>query len=85
MTSFKDIPFNDFPIKQGDEVEVSTEGCDNFTFTVKAVRGFVLLPLHPVTLQDGTGPYPAIPMVDHGFVVTKVNGQPFNYFSRRTR
>ncbi len=77
MTSFKDINFRKFPIKAGDLVSI--DGGDiSFSFKVKRVSGFILIPEQPLELY-GNDPVNKIPIVDHGFVVTHVNGEPFNY------
>lgn len=77
MTSFKDINFRKFPIKAGDLVSI--DGGDiSFSFKVKRVSGFILIPEQPLELY-GNDPVNKIPIVDHGFIVTHVNGEPFDY------
>ena len=84
MTNFKDIKFGSskFPIQPGDIVTVKAEGSEPaFQFEVRYVSGFTLQAVEPVTLTDGMV-LKEIPIVDHGFEVTHVNGKPFKSFTQ---
>ena len=84
MPSFKNIKFGSskFPIQPGDIVTVKAEGSEPaFKFEVLHVFGFTLHAAEPVTLTDGMV-LKEIPIVDHGFEVTYVNGKPFKSFTQ---
>jgi len=84
MTSFKDIKFgrSDFTIRPGDTVTIKAEGLiDRFSFEVKHVHGFTLIPVKPVILSDGHT-LKEVVVVDHGIEVTHVNGIVFNSFNQ---
>ena len=84
MPSFKNIKFGSskFPIQPGDIVTVKAEGSEPaFKFEVLHVFGFTLHAAEPVALTDGMV-LKEIPIVDHGFEVTHVNGKPFKSFTQ---
>ena len=84
MPSFKNIKFGSskFPIQPGDIVTVKAEGIEPaFQFEVIHVFGFTLHAAEPVALTDGMV-LKEIPIVDHGFEVTHVNGKPFKSFTQ---
>ena len=84
MPSFKNIKFGSskFPIQPGDIVTVKAEGSEPaFKFEVLHVFGFTLHAAEPVALTDGMV-LKEIPIVDHGFEITHVNGKPFKSFTQ---